>query len=95
MDCIQRAASSTTKSDQGLRLIFPKALEPIRAELRVAHRVRDIPMPEVLLNRSRVLALACELEPTRMPQHVRMNLLGKSGARSRDAARVPVLSEMD
>jgi len=86
MDCIQRAASSTTKSDQGLRLIFPKALEPIRAELRVAHRVRDIPMPEVLLNRSRVLALTRELEPARVPQHVRMDREGEfcefAGARN-------------
>ena len=34
-------------------------------------------MPEVLLNGSRVLAIACKLEPTRMPQHMWMDREGE------------------
>ena len=53
--------------------ILPKAFEPIRTQFRVSHRVRDVLVPEVLLDRARVLAVAGELEPARMPQHVRMD----------------------
>jgi hypothetical protein len=28
--------------------ILPKILEPLRAELGISHRVRDVPVPEVL-----------------------------------------------
>ncbi len=66
--------------------ILPKALEPVRAQFRIAHRVRDVLVPQVLLDRARVLTLAGELEPTGMPQHVRMDGEGElrelAGARS-------------
>jgi len=39
-------------------LITPKILESLRTQFRIAHRVRDVLVPKVLLNRARVLALA-------------------------------------
>ena len=57
--------------------ILPKALEPIRTQFRVSHRVRDVLVPEVLLDRPGVLALARELEAAGMAQHVRMDREGE------------------
>src|SRR5665213_2722346 len=31
-------------------LVFPKFLKPLRRQFRIAHRVRDVAMPEVVLN---------------------------------------------
>ena len=59
--------------------ILPKAFEPIRTQFRVAHRVRDVLVPEVLLDRPRVLALTGELKPAGMAQHVRMDREGELG----------------
>ena len=43
------------------RLILPKPLEPLRAELGIAHGVGDVAMPEVLLDRAGVVAVVREL----------------------------------
>jgi hypothetical protein len=83
-------ASGSTKNNI-LRLILPKALEPIRTQLGIAHRVRDVFVSEVLLDRARVLALAGELESTGMPEHVRMDREGQfrelAGARNQFSRR--------
>ncbi len=58
-------------------LVFPKGLEALRAKLGVAHCVRDVPMPEVLLDRSGVVPLIGELVAGRVPEHVRMDREGE------------------
>jgi hypothetical protein len=60
------------------RLIAPKVLEPCRRQFRISNRVADIPMPKVILNGSRIVAIARELVSRTMSQHVRMNLKGQS-----------------
>ena len=69
--CTNSASVTTARS------ILPKTLEPIGAELRIAHRVRDVFVAEVLLDRACVLALAGEFEPARMAQHMRMGREGE------------------
>jgi hypothetical protein len=70
---LQKRPLSATKS------ILPKALEPIRAEFRIAHRVCNVPVTEVLLDRSRVVPLVRELVAGRVPEHVRMDREGEFG----------------
>ena len=41
-------------------LILPKPLEPLRTQFRIAHRVRNVSVPEVVLNGPRVLAVIGE-----------------------------------
>src|SRR5438105_106545 len=53
--------------------VLPEALEPLWRHLRIADRVLNIPMPEVVLDGSRVVALVRQLEAARVPQHVRMD----------------------
>src|SRR5664279_6441171 len=53
--------------------VAPEILEPVRRQIRVACGVLNIAMPEVLLDRSRVLPVVGELVAGRMTQHVRMN----------------------
>ena len=50
----------------------PKVLEPIRRQLGVAHRVLDVFMPEIGLQRPRIMALFGQSEAASMAQHVRM-----------------------
>ncbi len=58
-------------------LILPKSLEPLRTELGIAHCVRDIPMPEVLLDRARVVPFVGELVAGGVPEHMRMDREGQ------------------
>jgi len=60
------------------RLIPPKVLEPCWRQFRISHRIADIPMPKVILNGSRIVAISGELVARTMPQHVSMNLKGES-----------------
>ena len=53
--------------------VRPKPLESLGAEFRIAHGMRDVPVPEILLDGARVVTVVGELEPGRMAQHVRMN----------------------
>jgi hypothetical protein len=68
------------------QLIAPKTLEPIRTEFGVAHRVRDVPVSKVLLDRARIVPLVRELVADRVPEHVRMDREGEfrelAGARN-------------
>ena len=61
------------------RLVLPKPLEPLGAELRVSHGVPNIFVPQVLLHGARVVAVVGELVAGGMPQHVRMNREGEGG----------------
>src|SRR5207249_11719853 len=71
-----RRASRTQRV--GDPLIPPKVLEPCRRQFRISNRVADIPMPKVILNGSRIVAIARELVSRTVSQHVRMNLKGQS-----------------
>jgi hypothetical protein len=64
------------------RSVLPEILKPLRTQFRIAHGVRDVLVPKVLLDRAGVLTFAGELEATGMPQHVRMDIgrLGVFGA---------------
>jgi len=66
--------------------ILPKSLEPFRTELGIAHGVRDVSMPEILLDRSRVVPFVRKLVAGRVAQHVRMDREGQfrelAGARN-------------
>src|SRR5262245_50862698 len=48
----------------------PEVLEPVRRQLSVAHRVLDVLVPEICLQRARVVASIGELEPAGMAKHV-------------------------
>ena len=54
-------------------LIPPEVLEAIRRKLRVSHSVLDVLVPQVMLNRPRVVPIVSELITGRVSQHVRMN----------------------
>ena len=48
----------------------PKVLEPVGRYVGVPDRVLDVLVPEVVLQRTCVVAVVGELEPTGMAQHV-------------------------
>ena len=48
----------------------PKVLEPVRRHFGVPDRVLNVLVPEVVLERSRVVAIVGEFEPTGMAKHV-------------------------
>src|SRR5262245_17329164 len=48
----------------------PKVLEPVGHHVGVPDRVLDVPVPEVVLQGPRVMAIVGELEPTGMAKHV-------------------------
>ena len=55
------------------RLILPEGFEPVRRELRVSDRVRDVLVTQIMLNRPCVLSVVRQLEPSRVPEHVWMD----------------------
>ena len=52
--------------------VVPEPVEPVRRELGVPDRVLDVFVSQVMLDRSSVVAIIGELEPTSMAQHVGM-----------------------
>src|SRR5215813_4980398 len=65
----------------GLPKAFPPSVLPEVPEARwrklsVANRVLDVLVPEVVLERARVVAVIGEFEPAGMAQHVRMHVEG-------------------
>ena len=70
-------------SEDGPPSIFPEALEPIRCQLGVSHGVHDVLVAEVVLQGTRVPAVIGKLEPTRMPEHVRVDGELEPGADSK------------
>ena len=57
----------------------PEILEPIRRQLRVPHRVLDVLVPEVGLQRPRIVALVGQREAAGVPQHVRVGWEAEPG----------------
>ncbi len=57
----------------GLLSIPPEILEPLRRKLGVSHRVLDVLVPEVVLQRASIVSLVGELVATGMAQHVGMD----------------------
>ena len=51
----------------------PEVLEPSRRQLGVSHRVLDVAVAEVSLQRSRIVALVGQRKTTGVAQHVRMS----------------------
>ena len=51
-------------------LVLPEPLEPLGRQLRVSHRVLDVPVAKVVLNSPSVLPVVVELEPAGVTQHV-------------------------
>ena len=64
-------------------LVLPEGLEPVGRHLCVPHRVRDVFVPEVVLQRTRVVPVVGELEPAGMAKHVRVSREGQLGRSSR------------
>src|SRR5262249_1348178 len=62
-----------------LVLIPPKILKPSCPQFRVFHRVLNVPMPQVELDRARILVRIGQLIPTRMPELVRMHWKAQGG----------------
>ncbi len=44
-------------------LIGPEIVESVSRKLRVAARMRYLPMPKVMLNSSSIVPLVCQVEP--------------------------------
>ena len=59
-------------STHAANLVSPKLPKSLRIQFLIAQRVRNVPAPQVLLDRPRVLALAGKPVGARMPQHLRM-----------------------
>src|SRR5579863_3964981 len=52
----------------------PERLEPIWRKLGVSHRVLNVSVAEVSLQRSRIMTIIGQLETAGMPEHVRVDL---------------------
>src|SRR5262245_46103946 len=55
------------------RSVVPEVLEPGRRQLGVAHRVLDVAVPEISLQRAGIDAPIGQLVPASVSQHMRMN----------------------
>ena len=55
-----------------IRSLPPEILEPIRRQCRIDRRARDRAMPQVLLNRPRVVPLGGKGIAASVPKHVRV-----------------------
>ena len=78
MRCTWRGASEAHASPEVMgRSILPEPIEAVGAQLGISHRVRDVAVAEVMLQRAGVDAIVGELEAAAMAQHVRMNGEGK------------------
>src|SRR5262245_63925788 len=51
----------------------PKLFEPVGRHIGVPDRMLDVLVPQVVLQRPRVVAIVGELEPTGMAKHVRVD----------------------
>src|SRR5262245_7443810 len=84
--CSWRRASEAHASCEVLgRSILPEPIEAVGAQLGISHRVRDVAVAEVVLQRAGVDAIVGEFEAAAMAQHVRMSRERKSGQLSSPA----------
>ncbi len=72
-----RSARPVRGYARGEELVSPKILEPIGRQRRIAHRGHDRAVAEIGLDSAGVVAVVRELEPTSMPQHVRVDKKGE------------------
>src|SRR5262249_35185314 len=54
-------------------LVLPELLEPAGGQFCIAHSMADVPMAQVLLDRTGVVPFVGQLESARVPQHMRVN----------------------
>src|SRR5262249_58868200 len=59
--------------------VLPEPIEAVGAQLRISHRVRNVAVAQVVLQRAGVDAVIGKLEAAGVAQHVRMNWEGKFG----------------
>ena len=64
--------------------VFPEISKSVSCELRIAYRMRDVLVPEVLLDRSSVMTIVSKLVAAGMAQH-----MGVYGKRKRRIAPCP------
>src|SRR5262249_16009786 len=80
MRCTWRGASEVHDSCKVLGgSILPEPIEAVGAKLGISHRVHDVAVPQVVLQRAGVDAVVGELEAAAMAQHVRMSRERKFG----------------
>src|SRR5262249_16346495 len=80
MRCTWHAASEAHASCKVLgRSILPEPIEAVGAQLGISHRVRDVAVAEVGLERAGVDAIVGEREAAGVAQQVRMSRERKSG----------------
>src|SRR5262249_29049056 len=60
-------------------LVLPELLEPAGGQFCIAHSMADVPMAQVLLDRTGVVPFVGQLESARVPQHMRVNRERKAG----------------
>jgi hypothetical protein len=53
--------------------VFPKSIEPISRQFRIPDGMLDVPVSQVMLDRSGIVAAIGQLEATAVTEHVRMN----------------------
>jgi hypothetical protein len=58
-------------------------LEAVRCQLRVADRVLDVPVPEIGLQRTGIMARIGQRKATGVPKHVRVDLEPKASRKPR------------
>ena len=56
------------------------AAEPVGGKLGISHRVLDALVPEVVLQRARVVTVVCQFETAGMAEHVRVHAKRHLGA---------------
>jgi len=68
-------------------LIPPEASEPIRRQLGIPNRMLNVSVPQVVLNRPRVVAVVRQLVAARVVPHVRMHEEAQRGDGARSLGR--------
>jgi hypothetical protein len=75
--------SSSPRADGRASSISKECLEPLRRQRGIARRILDVAMPEIGLDRTRVVAVVGELVTAGVAQHVGMRLDAEIGGDSR------------
>jgi hypothetical protein len=76
-------AESNRRVKRSSLLISPESFEPIRRECDVSRRVLDVLVPEIRLERARIMAVVSELVKMFLPEGV---LHGKHEERRRETS---------
>jgi len=62
-----------------MRSLAPKVLKSRRRQFGVPHRVLDVAVTQIGLQRPRIMSPICQRVPASVPQHVRVRLKAKLG----------------